>query len=63
VKAANATDYQLVGEVPAQFYGKSGSLIYSLPGATQPPSEILITQEPRNATPTQPTGPTVLHGP
>jgi anti-sigma-K factor RskA len=63
VKAANATDYQRVGEVPAQFYGKSGSLIYSLPGATQPPSEILITQEPRNATPTQPTGPTVLHGP
>ena len=63
VKAANATAYQHVGEVPAQFYGKSGSLIYSLPGATQPPSEILVTQEPRNATPTQPTGPAVVHGP
>ena len=63
VKAANADTYQRVGEVPVQFYGGSGSLTYSLPSATQPPSDILITQEPRHATPTQPTGPTVLHGP
>lgn len=63
VKQVNSADYQRVGEVPVQFYGGSGSLSYNLPGATQPPAEILITQEPRNAPPTQPTGPTVLHGP
>jgi anti-sigma-K factor RskA len=63
VKVANTDAYQRIGEVPAQFYGKSGSLSYNLPGATQPPSDILITQEPRNVAPTQPTGPTILHGP
>ena len=63
VKQVNSNDYQRVGEVPVQFYGGSGSLSYTLPGATQPPAEILITQEPRNTSPAQPTGPTVLHGP
>jgi anti-sigma-K factor RskA len=63
VQVANSDAYQRVGEIPAQFYGGSGSLYYNLPGATQPPSDILVTQEPRNALPAQPTGPTVLHGP
>jgi anti-sigma-K factor RskA len=63
VQIANSDAYLRVGEIPAQFYGGSGSLHYNLPGATQPPSDILVTQEPRNALPAQPTGPTVLHGP
>ena len=63
VKVANSTNYQSVGPVPTQFYGGSGSLYYTLPGATPLPVEILITQEPRDAVPAQPTGPTVLRGP
>ncbi len=63
VKGAGSTTYQRVGEVPPQFYGGSGSLYYNLPAATESPSDILITREPRNAPPSQPTGPTVLHGP
>ena len=63
VKSPGATTYQNVGEVPAQFYGGAGSLYYTLPGATEPPTEILITREPRAAPPKQPSGPTVLRGP
>jgi hypothetical protein len=63
VKVENSTTYQSVGTVPLQFYGGSGSLYYTLPEATPLPVEILVTQEPRNAVPAQPTGPTVLRGP
>jgi len=63
VKSPGSTTYQSVGEVPPQFYGGAGSLYYNLPGATEPPSEILITREPRAAPPQQPTGPTILRGP
>lgn len=63
VKPAGATEYQRVGEVPAQFYGGSGSLYYKLPETTATPAEILITQEPRKAPPAQPAGATVLRGP
>ncbi|MCF3650409.1 anti-sigma factor [Synoicihabitans lomoniglobus] len=63
VKPSATSPYQRVGEVPSQFYGGDGSLFYTLPGATQPPTEILITQEPVGSEPPQPTGPTVLRGP
>ena len=63
VKVENSTTYQIVGPVPVQFYGGSGSLYYVLPEASPLPVEILVTQEPRNAVPAQPTGPTVLRGP
>lgn len=63
VKPAGATEYQRVGEVPAQFYGGSGSLYYKLPDATATPAEILVTRESRKTPPAQPTGATVLRGP
>jgi hypothetical protein len=63
VKPADSAVYQRVGEVPAQFYGGSGSLYYKLPDSAATPAEILVTQEPRKAPVTKPTGPTVLRGP
>jgi anti-sigma-K factor RskA len=63
VRVADSNSYQSVGEVPAQFYGGSGSLYYTLPDTTQLPVEILITKEPKKAVPIQPAGPTVLRGP
>jgi len=63
VKQTGSDSYQNVGTVPPQYYGGSGSLYYSVPGMTQAPAEILITEEPRDKTPTQPTGTTVLRGP
>ncbi|HWL15013.1 MAG TPA: hypothetical protein VNR00_05365 [Opitutus sp.] len=63
VKSADATGYYRVGEVPAQLQGGSGNFYYSLPEASQPPAEILITQEPRTAIPVAPSGPVVLRGP
>lgn len=63
VKQTGSSSYQNVGTIPTQYYGGSGSLYYSVPGMTQPPTEILITEEPREKVPTQPTGTTVLRGP
>ena len=63
VKSADSADYRPVGEVPAQFYGSSGSLYYKLPDSTATPTDILITREPRNPAATKPTGPRILHGP
>jgi anti-sigma-K factor RskA len=63
VKPVDSADFQRVGEVPPEFYGSSGSLRYKLPETTAVPAEILITQEPRNTTADQPTGPAVLRGP
>lgn len=63
VKPVDSAEFQRVGEVPPEFYGSSGSLRYKLPEATAVPAEILITQEPRNTTADQPTGPAVLRGP
>jgi hypothetical protein len=63
VKPADSTEYQRVGEVPAQFYGGSGSLYYKLPDSSATPAEILVTQEKRDVPVKKPTGPTVLRGP
>jgi hypothetical protein len=63
VKPLEATTYHLVGEVPAQLSGGSGSYYYTLPPTSPPPAEILITQEPRNAPPAAPAGAVVLRGP
>jgi hypothetical protein len=63
VKPLEATTYYLVGEVPAQLAGGSGSYYYTLPPTSPPPAEILITQEPRNVPPTEPAGTVVLRGP
>ncbi len=63
VRTATDVGYTRVGEVPSQYYGGSGSITYALPGQDQPPAEILVTQEPVNAPPEQPTGPPVLRGP
>lgn len=63
VRSAVDTAYTRVGEVPEQYFGGSGSITYRLPGENQPPAEILITQEPVNAPPGQPTGEPVLRGP
>lgn len=63
VKPAEATTYNLVGEVPAQLTGGSGSYYYTLPPSSPPPAEILITQEPRNVPPVAPAGAVVLRGP
>ncbi len=63
VRTADSATYTRVGEVPAQYYGGSGSLSYSVPGMVAPPAEILVTTEPGAAPPAQPTGPAVLRGP
>ncbi len=63
VKSPDSGDYRPVGEVPAKFYGGSGSVSYKLPDATAMPTEILVTQEPKNAPAAKPTGPAILHGP
>lgn len=62
VRAVDRAEYQRVGEVPATFYGGSGSLQYQMTEAVAP-AEILITLEPRDAVVEQPTGATVLRGP
>lgn len=62
-KSTPNDSYHLVGPVPSEFYGGSGSVSYSTPGAVLAPVEVLITQEPRKATPSQPSGPVVLRGP
>lgn len=63
IRPLDGTEYHRVGEVPAQFYGRNGSVLYTLPANTATPSEILITQEPRQAVPAAPSGPVVLRGP
>ena len=63
VRPLDGTTYYRVGEVPSQFYGKNGNLLYTLPANTPTPSEILITQEPKRAIPAAPSGPVVLRGP
>jgi len=64
VKPAGSTVYQNLGEVPPPASNGSGRVSYTLPGATQPPTEVLVTQEPRNATPSQPSiGTAVVRGP
>lgn len=55
--------YVHVGAVPQSYHGGSGSLFYTVPGLEHPPVEILITQEPGEARPAQPSGATVLRGP
>ncbi|MBL9208488.1 MAG: anti-sigma factor [Opitutaceae bacterium] len=63
VKPAGSVEFQPVGLVPPQYYGKSGSVSYELPAGSATPSEVLITLEPRQNRPTRPTGPVVLRGP
>ncbi len=64
VKPVDSAEFRTVGEVPAQFYGKSGSIHYQLPSTVATPAEIMITLEPRTATPVnKPTGPVLLRGP
>ena len=63
VKPAGSGDFQPVGQVPPQYYGKSGSVSYELPAGNATPSEVLITLEPRQSRPARPTGPVVLRGP
>lgn len=62
-KSTPSDSYHLVGPVPPQLYGGSGSVSYTTPGALLAPVEVLITQEPSKTTPTQPSGPVVLRGP
>ena len=63
VRYAADETFRRIGEVPSEYHGGSGSLSFRTPGANQPPAEILITTEPGDALPVQPTGPTVLRGP
>ena len=63
VKPIGSQEFVRVGQVPVEFYGKSGSVQYRLPETSSAPAEILITQEPRNTLNDQPTGATVLRGP
>ncbi len=63
VRPADDAAFTRVGEVPTSYHGGSGSLTYRLPNEHQPPAEILVTQEPINAPPGQPTGQPVLRGP
>lgn len=63
VKPAGSAEFQPVGLVPPQYYGKSGSVSYELPAGNATPSEVLITLEPRQNRPARPTGPVVLRGP
>jgi anti-sigma-K factor RskA len=58
-----ASSFQPIGQVPAQFYGQSGSVVYKLAPNSAAPSQLLITVEPSGTTPVVPTGPTVLRGP
>jgi anti-sigma-K factor RskA len=58
-----ATSFQWIGQVPDQFYGQSGSVLYKLAPNAAAPSQLLITIEPSGTTPVVPTGPTVLRGP
>lgn len=64
VKPVDSTEFLAVGQVPAQFYGTSGSLHYQLSPTTATPAQIMVTLEPRTETPAaKPTGPVVLRGP
>ncbi|MBP7140463.1 MAG: anti-sigma factor [Opitutaceae bacterium] len=64
VKPVDGSEFRPVAEVPAQYYGKSGSVHYQLPPSSATPSEILITLEPRTSSPpTAPTGKVILRGP
>ncbi len=64
VKQAGSSTYQNVGEVTPPNANGAGSVTYPLPKGSPPPTEVLITQEPRNATPIQPTsGTAVVRGP
>lgn len=63
VRLPDSNQYLRVGEVPAQFYGGTGSLFYTLPNSIGTPSEILVTQEAKNAVPAAPSGAVVLRGP
>lgn len=62
-KPAGAEIYQPLGEVPPQLHGRSGSVYYRLPDGVAPPTEVLITREPRLNPPPAPTGPIILRGP
>jgi len=59
----NSNTFQSVGQVPDQYYGQSGSVVYKLAPDTLTPAQLLITIEPRSTPPLSPTGPTVLRGP
>ncbi len=64
VKPVNSTKFRAVGEVPAQFYGRSGSVHYELPATVATPAEVLITLEPKAPVPnSRPTGAVILRGP
>jgi hypothetical protein len=63
VRAAGSAAFEKVGEIPVQFYGRSGSVTYKLPSASVVPAQIMVTVESRSAPPKAPTGPVVLHGP
>jgi len=58
-----ASSFQWIGQVPDQFYGQSGSILYKLAPDAAAPSQLLITVEPAGTTPVVPSGPTVLRGP
>lgn len=64
VKPVNSAEFRPVGEVPAQFYGRSGSVHYELPATVATPAEVLITLEPKAPVPSsRPTGAVILRGP
>lgn len=63
VEPAGSETYQPVGEIPAEFYGGSGSVDFKLPADSLRPAKILITIEPRTSDLAAPTGPVVLHSP
>lgn len=63
VQPTGSNSFQSVGDIPAQYYGESGSIYYKLPNDTAPPSQILITVEPKGPAPAAPSGPVVLRGP
>lgn len=63
VKGPGEAIYQHVGEVPAEFQGGSGSVLYTLPETSPAPVEILVTEEARGAAAGAPMGTVVLRGP
>ncbi len=63
VLPAGSKSFERVGEIPPQYYGRSGSVTYKLSSTTVNPVQILITIERRGPAPTLPSSAVVLHGP
>jgi len=63
VLPAESKRFEPVGEIPKEFYGRSGSITYKLSSPELSPAQILITVERRSTRLTSPSGTIVLRGP